>query len=100
MILAQDRYDGAPEVQIEFNPKEDTVSVLLKKDGGWTEAMIVPTSIEEPLLGVIAQVEGIGFTAVAPRLWQKHPLPVDVKFTWIGRQRLEIAIDPPPSKST
>lgn len=97
-ILAEAQKAGAAEVQIDFRTNRDTFPVLQKTEGNWTEMMRVPGSLEEPLRGVIARVEGIGFAVLAPRLEQKHPLPTDLRFSWIDRQRLEITLDPPISK--
>ncbi len=98
-ILAQALQDGANEVHINFNTTRDTFPVMLKVEGTWTEAMRIPACLEAPLRGVIARVEGIGFPVLAPRLSARVPLPQDLAFRWLDRQRLEIVINPSSSGS-
>lgn len=90
-ILAQAREAGSNQVQIDF--EANPIAVLTRAEGSWKEPMRIPSTLEEPLRGVIARVEGIGFGALARHIEGGAKLPREVTLKWIAPNRLEVVCE-------
>jgi hypothetical protein len=82
-ILARAFADGATAVRIELGDeaaRHIKISYLIA--GAYQEAMTVPITLRQPLLGVVKRAEFVGYRALRPHLDPEAPLPDDVSISW------------------
>lgn len=91
-VLADAVKAGGTQIKFEFLPGQEIVAVSMKVALGWSEMMTIPVTLEQPLRGVIARVEGIGHEVLRSRLELKSPGPTRLEFRWIDHQQLVILL--------
>lgn len=87
-ILVDAAKAGATQIKFEFLPDQEGFSVQMQVGSVWTDMLNLPATLELPLRGIIARVEGLGYDAACPRI--QSPMPQNLEFRWRDRQQLVI----------